>query len=395
MWDEKINICYGISDKKGNYAKVVGTSICSLLENCDAPLKINIIHDETMIEENRKKFQNLIEGYGQEVCFYDVSKKWKNTLEVMEKSIQAITGTRFNIGAVLRLFMGDVLKQEKRIIYLDADIIVNMNIRELWESDIPDSGLAAVSDIPIQQTHITKTIKSGMVIREEYFNSGVLLIDLEKFRSIDGILNKCAGFITAYKPEYMDQDFLNCYFPHSAVLPEKYNCFVYRGRQKGGPEFGYMYHFANNCAGLDMDDDFNRLYCKYFAKTPWCNESFIGNLAKKINDTNYGYLNYANKCAGRRRIVIGNNSGKEIISNMLGFHGDDLYVAFEDIEKFQLNFKKSKDVFLIFLVGSDYKKVVDSLTSLGLLENQHFFDMCGMLGWLKSNNLGYDLFIDC
>ena len=32
---ERIHVCYGISDKYGNYAKVLGTSICSLLENTD------------------------------------------------------------------------------------------------------------------------------------------------------------------------------------------------------------------------------------------------------------------------------------------------------------------------------------------------------------------------
>ena len=348
-----------------------------------------------MTDNNREKFIELVECYGQEIRFFDVSKKWEGMLGEIEKSIQA-TGTRFTIGAILRLFMGDLLQEEKRVIYLDADTIVNLDIKELWENEIPDSGLAAVQDIVVQD-HATKAIEKGLIVREEYFNSGVLLIDLRKLRRIDNIVNRCADFIVKYMPEYCDQDFLNHYFPHSAVLPEKYNCFVYRGKQEGEPKHGYIYHFANNCAGLDVDDSFNRLYCKYFARTPWCDENFIGNLAKKINEVNYEYLFFANMCAGKRRIVIGLGFGRETVSNMLALRRDDLYIALEDIENFRLDFKKNMDIFLIFLVGRDYDIVRDRLVSLGLVEHEHFFDMCAMLGWSKpnKNNLGYELFMSC
>lgn len=392
MSNERINVCYGISDKKGTYAKVLGTSICSLLENSNEQITVHIIHDGTLSVSNLEKFKKLIESYGQYARFYDVSEKWKHMLEEIEKSIQAI-GTRFTIGAILRLFMGEVI-EENRAIYLDADIIVNCDIKELWGKEIPASGLAAVSDIIVQK-YKNKVIKMGLVDCEGYFNSGVLLIDLRKLRRLNNIVNLCAEFIVNYMPEYMDQDFLNYYFPHSAVLPDKYNCFVYFGKQQGEPKYGYIYHYANNDAGLDIDDSFNRLYCKCFAKTPWCDENFIGNLAKKINEINYEYLCFANMCAGKRRIVIGLGNGKDSISHLLLLREDEIYVPIENIDGFRMDFRKSKDIFLIFLVGSDYSVVKDRLTALGLTEGIHFFDMCDMLGWSNKSTLGYELFIGC
>ena len=396
MGEERINVCYGISDKSGNYAKIMGTSICSLLENTDAPVTVHILHDETLSAENKAKIGELAKGHGQRAFFYDVSIKWKELWKEIGKNIsEYMTDFRFTMGSFFRLVIGEILENESRAIYLDADTIVNIDIRELWESKIPDSGLAAVKDAVISKHGLLRVIRKGLVAQEEYFNSGVLLIDLEKFRTLDKCAKKCMEFIAEYKPEGPDQDFLNYYFPHSSVLPEDYNCFVWRGRQKGGPQKGYIYHYVGNCVGLNMEDNFNRLYFEYFLKTPWLNVDFIGNLAKKIEEVNYGFINFANMVAGKRRIAIGLASGREVVSERFNLQAEDLYIPFEDIENFSMDFKKSKDVFMIFLTENDYPAIKDRFVSLGLEENIHFFDMLSMLGISKKNRIDYKLFISC
>lgn len=388
--DERINVCYGISDKKGNYAKIMGTSICSLLENTDASVCIHIFHDETLTDANKQRLNEMVRRYGQTTFLHDMSREWQSVWGEIEKSISnAIYGEfRFTIGAFFRLLMGDLLKEEMRAIYLDADTIVNMDIRELWSEIIPASGIAAAPDVVFQST-MSVAVHRGVVAQEEYFNSGVLLIELEKFRSIDNILTRCMKFLSEYMPEDPDQAFLNYCFPHSSVLPEKYNYFVWKGRREGKPKRGYIYHYVNQSMDLDLEDDFNRLYFLYFAKTPWCDERILENLAKKIEGVNNKYLNFANKCAGKRRIAIGKASARENVVGQFDLRESDLYVPFEEIENFRIDFKKSKDVFLIFLLRQDYINVKDRLTVLGLEENVHFFDMLLLLGISKKNSHGY------
>lgn len=395
MSDERINICYGISDKSGKYSRVLGTSICSLLENTDAPVTMHIFHDETLQEVNIEKISELIQQYDQKVCFYDVSINWKAVWEKIEKLICMHYGEcRFTVGTFFRLLMGELLEGQKRAIYLDADTVVNMDIRELWERETAASGLAAVSDIVLQQIK-TSMMEKGLIVQERYFNAGVLLLDLEKFREIDDIVKKIEDFIAEHRPEALDQDFLNFYFPNSAVLPEKFNCFVWRGQQEGGPKYGYIYHYVNHAIGMDMDNSFNKLYFKYFVKTPWCDENFVGNLAKKNKEVNSEYIYFANMCAGKRRIAIGLESGRQVFSENFSLREEEMYIPLEEIENISLDFKKSRDIFLIFLNDDDYADIKNRLNSFGLIENVHFFNMFSLLGITGNNNLDYKLFMSC
>ena len=396
MADERINVCYGISDKTGNYAKVMGTSICSVLENTNAPVSVHILHDETLTDGNRRRLKEMARYYGQNFFLHDVSKERQSVWEKIESSISnAIYGEfRFTLGAFYRLLMGELLEGVERAIYLDADTIVNMDIRVLWTVEIPAGGMAAAPDVVVQDM-ANVAVQRGLANQKEYFNTGVLLIDLEKFRSIDNILSRCMEFLAEYMPEDPDQAFLNYSFPHSSVLPEEYNYFVWKGRREGVPKRGYIYHYVNHSMDSDMEDDFNRLYFSYFAKTPWCDEVFLGNLAKKIEGVNNIYLNFANKCAGRRRIAVGRAAAEGTIAGQFDLRENDLYVPFEKLENFKIDFKKSKDLFLIFLMGQDYDGVKDRLIALGLEENKNFFDMFSLLGISKKNKQGNKLFMDC
>lgn len=79
-----------------------------------------------------------------------------------------------------RLLAGHFLpKQIKRILYLDPDILVINPLRPLWETDLGSHLFAAAA-------HTGKTELANNVNRlrlgtkHDYFNSGVLLINLEE-----------------------------------------------------------------------------------------------------------------------------------------------------------------------------------------------------------------------
>jgi len=97
----------------------------------------------------------------------------------------------------------------RRIIYLDADVIVTDDIRALWRADLSGAPLGAVVDCFVDAEAFAE--RWGLPTeRASYFNSGVLLIDLERVRQ-DGIFARALEFAAAQLPEirFPDQDALN------------------------------------------------------------------------------------------------------------------------------------------------------------------------------------------
>ena len=91
----------------------------------------------------------------------------------------------------------------ERLIYLDADTLVRKDLRDLWNTDLEGHPIAAVRDVVMPMGH-------SRVPRGEYFNSGVLLLDLVKIRAVFPELEKLCYEMKDAK--YYDQDPLNLYF---------------------------------------------------------------------------------------------------------------------------------------------------------------------------------------
>lgn len=123
--------------------------------------------------------------------------------------------------AYLRYFL-DVFvdKRIEKLLYLDIDILVKRDINELFELEF-DEVLAACLASPKSMAlgeHLTNF--SG-----EYFNSGVLLIDMNKWR--DRALSKELVQVTRGKTfPFLDQDALNLVFQKNWMkINRKYNWF--------------------------------------------------------------------------------------------------------------------------------------------------------------------------
>ena len=127
------------------------------------------------------------------------------------------TCTHFTKAAYFRFFIPEILIEYDRAIYLDCDLVVNHDLKELFNTNIHERPLAAVIDLWIklntcnnnttQQIYLTNTLK--MKNFEKYFNSGVLLLDLKKLRKIN-FTQKCINRLKEIKnPRYVDQCILN------------------------------------------------------------------------------------------------------------------------------------------------------------------------------------------
>ena len=143
-------------------------------------------------------------------------------------------GYYYTVEAVYRLLLlGDTFSRYQRILYLDCDLIVNGDVSRLYDTEMGEAEIAAVRAEEFRVFSQTKravffdgypynvdnyrTDALGMKVPEDYFNSGVLLFDLEKARarlSMEEILR----LLNEHEYTYCDQDVLNMLFD-GRVLP--------------------------------------------------------------------------------------------------------------------------------------------------------------------------------
>lgn len=129
--------------------------------------------------------------------------------------------------AYLRLLIPELVPDRyRRVLYLDSDVVVGDDIGRLW--DLPDDGKAfrAALDEGVRAGNYTPTFDFTDFPRgTPYFNSGVLLIDLPRWKAAqlseaaqDVLAKHSAQCLTA------DQDALNVVARgHWSVLPPSWN----------------------------------------------------------------------------------------------------------------------------------------------------------------------------
>ncbi|BAL82572.1 hypothetical protein SELR_08640 [Selenomonas ruminantium subsp. lactilytica TAM6421] len=137
-----VHVAYAMTDKQGTYSKYIGASMCSLFARTEVWVTVHLLHDETLTEKNREYFIALTRKFGQQILFYNMAELCADILQAARDIFKAAVDTAYYTPAALyRILAPKVLPAEvQRLIYLDADTIVNMDIRKLWEvflMDIP------------------------------------------------------------------------------------------------------------------------------------------------------------------------------------------------------------------------------------------------------------------
>lgn len=289
---ETIHILYAISDKKGTYAKFLGASMLSVMEHTKSPVVFHIFHDGTLTAENRKKLQRMVHEHGARLKLYNVRELEKELFAEAERIFQqAMRDERYTEATLYRLVAPQVLPAEiHRLIYLDADTIVNMDIRKLWSEAIGASGMAAVRERTLlthyharggdeSKEEVYNRMTEAGVTLANCFNAGVLLMDLDKLRERGDILLPGLRFLAQYPGEskFFDQDILNYYFAKDLTpLPWNYNILLHWDKQFGQPEVTEgIYHFMGHSLELRESDPRDTLFFDAFIRTPWFDGSFL------------------------------------------------------------------------------------------------------------------------
>ncbi len=112
---------------------------------------------------------------------------------------------------LLRLLADMVSGIPDKLLYLDIDIMIAGDIRQLWDIDVADYEYAAVKE------------KYGCwLIRPDYFNAGMLLLNMAMIKKT-GLLAKARELIRTKKLLFADQSAIFKSTTRKKLLPRKFN----------------------------------------------------------------------------------------------------------------------------------------------------------------------------
>lgn len=263
MVKEILNLFF-VVDK--NYIIPFTATLTSVLEN-NKTLKIEIfvIHEFEQDDLLDKSSEFFKKKYNLEINFIKIEDKWFEKFYISEH----ISKTTY-----FKFLIAEMLPEEiEHGLYLDCDIIVTGSLRKLIDFDFrsldgnSEVSLYAVPD-PKAGREVQRISSIGVEINN-YFNAGVMLLNLKKLRA-EAAFNKMLLIAEKYntKLTYWDQDLFNILFKDDHQFLEKtYNMNATVKHESLPIVIHYMgiskpWHFIDN-------GPYKNLYYKYIELTPF------------------------------------------------------------------------------------------------------------------------------
>ena len=233
-----------------NYIKYASVTIASILSNSLETdyYKFYIISD-AISNDSRDKILQLREIKNFEIEFIHSEKN------LFREYTNTRTTDYLTLASFYRLKLATLIPNEDKIIYLDCDTIVNTSLSSLFNINIDNYFCAGVKDVGYKR--LGKRL--GLTQEQTYINSGVLLINLKKWREDNAEL-KLSDFAKEHPDKLVlgDQDLINICFANKILLLDgKWNVQV-----------------VNFCSRSDYSNKFNILHYMGGSK-PWKMGSYI------------------------------------------------------------------------------------------------------------------------
>ncbi|PPC86695.1 MAG: glycosyl hydrolase [Methylotenera sp.] len=149
-----------------SYVMHLSVAIKSLIENNSDTHMIIFVINSDISSKNWDNIKSL-----------DIHKK--HTLineKVSEFELNdLVTKGQFTKATYYRLLIETLVPYDK-VLYIDSDVVVNGSLRNFWNFELKDHYLAAVEDPGYDENYLE------MSPNARYFNAGVMLINLKKWR---------------------------------------------------------------------------------------------------------------------------------------------------------------------------------------------------------------------
>lgn len=209
---ENVTMIHITCSLDSKYTRFAGVLMTSIFENNKNEKIMMHIMGFKLSDNDKTDLKYIAEKYKNEITFYDIDEKEFKDFK---------TTKQWNIATYFRLLLPELIDiNVERVLYVDCDIIFRGKIRELYDTDLGDNIIGAVED-HVLSPRISLNYNHGIHPESFYFNAGVILIDLQKWRE-QMITKKCFEYLHKHEPMHLDQDTLN------AVLQGKWKHLSYR-----------------------------------------------------------------------------------------------------------------------------------------------------------------------
>ncbi len=285
-----------------NSKYVMPSTVCisSILENNSGPIDFYILY--SYLEESEINFmKSIVKKYNESSSLIPI--------KIEDKFFDESPTLGRSKEAYFRLLIPKVLpKDVDRCLYLDGDTIVYKNLNEFYNSDFKNNAFVVNEDMG--ETifyHKERHSVLNIPLEYKYFNSGVLLINLDWFRNgFD--MNKIFDWIknNPSKLKFLDQDVLNAHFYDKVTYTD-----------------GYFNDYLEILVSpLLANDNMEKATIVHFIKKPWrydyngINAKYWWKYGKKLYMTEYIKFSVINfiyrKCLGLLLLVVSINDLKNL-----------------------------------------------------------------------------------
>jgi lipopolysaccharide biosynthesis glycosyltransferase len=193
-----------------NYSMPLAVTLYSIVANLEQGCTLCLyIIDGGISDESKQRINRVLN-----VRHVNLHLKWISPQNFTSLSHIKTLGW-VTQAAYLRLLTPEILPKEfNKAIYLDSDLLVKANLKELWDQEIGDYALLACTDfgIPCVSSNlgIINYKELGLAPDTPYFNSGVLVMNLQRWRE-ENISQQVIEYFQKYEKDVQmgDQEGLN------------------------------------------------------------------------------------------------------------------------------------------------------------------------------------------
>lgn len=205
MNKETIPVFFAADD---NYVPFLSVAISSLIEKASKDYNYDIIILNSGLNTESMQRIKAYESDAVKIKFEDVRPKIKNIVKDLELRLRDY----YSISIFYRLFIPSLFREYSKAIYLDADVVLVDDISKFYNEDITGLLVGGVPDEVVNNREEFREYSRVVLDLEagNYFNSGVLLMNLDEFRK-EKIEEKFLHILEKYNFDAIapDQDYLN------------------------------------------------------------------------------------------------------------------------------------------------------------------------------------------
>jgi lipopolysaccharide biosynthesis glycosyltransferase len=179
-------------------------------------VQVHYLHGPSFPQRTRRRLAEMVERLGGHIQFLEVSDERVRGLPTFEEISAAMW---------YRIYLPELLPDVERVLYLDGDVLALDSLEPLWDAALGDRLVAAVSNVfTLDPAARARPAALGLPDPAAYFNSGVLLLNLEEMRR-DATTAKLRRFALSNELMYPDQDALNAVMAERRLpLHPRWNC---------------------------------------------------------------------------------------------------------------------------------------------------------------------------